>query len=63
LRRTLRGYHQLAERNLWLFLAESEARYNFRNNRGEFFEHLVSHWPDIDVDDIRIIKSEYDWRI
>ncbi|MGY6550347.1 MAG: IS1595 family transposase [Erythrobacter sp.] len=62
LRRTLRSYHQFAPNNLWLFLAETEARYNFRHDRIAFFEDLVSKWPSINQHNIHQFRSRYDWR-
>lgn len=39
----MHSYHQVAEPNLWMFLAEIECRDNFRHDRGELFEKLMSH--------------------
>lgn len=62
LRRSLRSYHQVSEKNLWLFIAEAEARFNFRDDRGALFEHLVSRWPMINSQRENELMKLYDWR-
>lgn len=62
LRRTMRGYHQVAAHNLWLFLAETECRYNFRDDRSAAFERLISHWPTVDKESLAQIERRFDWR-
>lgn len=62
LRRAMRSYHQTAARNLWLFLAEVECRYNFRNERSSAFEKLLSHWPPVNDQTVVQLEHCYDWR-
>ena len=62
LRRAMRSYHQVAPDNLWLFLAEMECRYNFRHDRSALFEALISRWPAITNESLKILQSRFDWR-
>jgi IS1 family transposase len=62
LRRAMRGYHQVSPRNLWLFLAEIEFRYNLRHDCSSVFERLISHWPAITPDSVPLIEQRFDWR-
>lgn len=61
LRRCLRGYHQVAAENLWLYLAEMECRYNWRRDSAGLFEHLISHWPSLTADSHRALEANFDW--
>lgn len=63
LRRAMRGYHQVAAHNLWLYLAEIEWRYNFRHNRDAAFDRLVSHWPELTPESIAQTNTAFDWRL
>lgn len=62
LRRAMRGYHQVAPSNLWIYLAEIECRYNFRHDRDLFFEALISRWPALTPSSIPVFKRKFDWR-
>lgn len=62
LRRAMRGYHQMAEPNLWMFLAEIECRYNSRHDRGALFEKLISHWPKLTPENVLMFERRFDWR-
>lgn len=62
LRRAMRGYHQVAAANQWMFLAEIECRYNFRDKRDALFEALISHWPAITADNLVTFERRFDWR-
>lgn len=62
LRRAMRGYHQMAAANLWMFLAEIECRYNFRDKRDALFEALISHWPAITAENLVSFERRFDWR-
>lgn len=61
MRRALRLYHQVAEDNLWLYLAEIEFRYNHRFAATSTFDALVSHWPDLDDLGAEALRRRYDW--
>jgi len=61
-RRAMRGYHQMAAPNLWMFLAEIECRYNFRHERDALFEHLISHWPALTPESVLAFERRFDWR-
>lgn len=63
LRRCMRGYHQVAADNLWLFLAEIECRYNWRRDRSGLFEHLISNWSIITAASPETLRQRFDWRI
>ena len=63
LRRAMRGYHQVAAPNLWIFLAEIECRYNFRRERGALFERLITHWPAITPEIVPQFERRFDWRL
>lgn len=62
LRRSLRLYHQVGEKNLWRFLAENEFRYNHRFSKISPFDVMVSNWPDLNELGMRSIKERFDWR-
>lgn len=62
LRRVIRLYRQVATHNLWLFLAETEARYNFRHDYSQLFEHLTGRWPKITPETSKELMRRYDWR-
>lgn len=62
LRRAMRGYHQVAAPNLWLFLAEIECRYNSRHDGGALFDKLISHWPALTPRSILTYERRFDWR-
>lgn len=61
-RRTLRLYHQVADKNLWAFLAEVECRYNLRSHQQSTFDSLLSSWPDLDRIGNEGLMARYDWR-
>jgi transposase-like protein len=63
LRRCMRGYHQVAAENLWLFIAEIECRYNWRQDRTGLFEHLISHWPALTPENRNRLEQGFDWRL
>ncbi|MBU2587654.1 MAG: IS1595 family transposase [Alphaproteobacteria bacterium] len=60
-RRAMRGYHQVSQYNLWLFIAEIECRYNMRHSTESIFDTLVSHWPSVIGDDLEALRLKYDW--
>jgi transposase-like protein len=62
LRRAMRGYHQVSPKNLWLFLAEVEFRYNLRHDRSSVFDRLIAHWPALTTDSVALIEQRFDWR-
>ena len=62
LRRCMRGYHQVAAQNLWLYLAEIECRYNWRKDQTALFEHLISNWPAITQNSREKLEKNFDWR-
>ena len=61
-RRTMRGYHQTAPSNLWMFLAEIECRYNSRHDRSALFESLISYWPVLTTEHMAEFERRFDWR-
>ncbi|MEP5761524.1 MAG: IS1595 family transposase, partial [Litoreibacter sp.] len=61
LKRSLRLYHQVSAKNLWLYLAENEFRYNHRFSNCQPFEDLISHWPELDSTVLEKLKNRYNW--
>jgi transposase-like protein len=62
LRRTMRGYHQVGPHNLWMYLAETECRYNARRERATAFERMIANWPPITPETICTLEQRFDWR-
>lgn len=62
-RRAMRGYRQAAPRNLWMYLAEIECRYNSRHDRSALFESLISHWPALTPETMVEFERRFDWRL
>lgn len=61
-RRAMRGYHQVAPKNMWLFLAEISCRYNLRRSPVSVFDHIIAEWPSISPDRITELEVQFDWR-
>ncbi|MFO6446969.1 IS1595 family transposase [Erythrobacter sp. NE805] len=62
LRRAFRGYQQVAPHNLWLYLAEFQARYNLRRSKGGVFENIIASWPTLSPAWIKKLEGRFDWR-
>jgi len=62
LRRTLRLYRQVADHNLWGFLAEVEFRYNRRHSTVSLFDEAIGSFPEVSPQTIDEIRSRFDWR-
>ena len=61
LKRCLRAYRQSKFENLWLFLAESECRYNFRASGSSLFDATVASFPALSPSFRKEIEGLYQW--
>lgn len=61
LKRALRRYRQAGENNLWLFLAESEYRYNRRHSAISPFDDAVCHFPEVSPKTLPLIRKRFVW--
>jgi transposase len=62
LKRTLAVFRMINSDNLWLYLAESEFRYNHRRSPRSNFDHLTSYFADVAGSAPALLKRRYDWR-
>lgn len=62
LKRTLSAYRMIWEQNLWLYLAETEFRYNHRRSPRSNFDMLTSYFADLSESNPDILRRKYDWR-
>jgi hypothetical protein len=62
LKRTLGAYQMISEKNLWLYLAEAEFRYNHRRSALSNFDNLTSYFADIAGTERDRLRKKYDWR-
>lgn len=62
LKRTLAAYRRVHSQYLWLYIAEAEFRYNFRNSDISAFEHLISRFPVVWGENLDRIGRRFDWR-
>lgn len=60
-RRMLRSARQVSRAHMWTFLAEIEFKYNRRHTRYAIFEELISNFPNINEDCIRLLEKKFDW--
>lgn len=61
LRRTLRLYRQMADVNLWTFLAEAEFRYNRRNSKISLFDEAIETFPELSSCTMPALRERFDW--
>ena len=61
LKRCLRAYRQAKFDNLWLFLAESECRYNFRSSEVSLFDAAMHSFPALTPHLRREIEGRFTW--
>ncbi|KPF61801.1 IS1595 family transposase [Porphyrobacter sp. AAP60] len=61
LRRTLRLYRQVADTNLWAFLAEVEFRYNRRHSKTSLFDEVIETFPEISPRTMPTLRARFDW--
>ncbi len=62
LKRNMKSYGQVADRNLWLFLAEFECRYNLRSESVSCFDQLCAAFPRINPSTLPRLEARFDWR-
>lgn len=62
LKRSLRGHRMIEDSKAWLYLAESEFRYNHRMSPTSVFDNFISAFPDVSVAHLPRLKSYFDWR-
>jgi transposase-like protein len=62
-RRMLRSARQVSRSHMWTFLAEIEFKYNRRDAKEAIFDEMISEFPDIDGENIKILERKFDWSI